>query len=179
MDRDNYGVFSKTMSFKVWLKPSNKFFSFENLEGNVNQHLKSSFSTSVPTKISISTYPFKSDLENAILVAKDLTDKVDPFKTYINIIIFFERESLKSAVRHLICCENRKSSKIAMNKAPYCVHCTDNCSCGEEKEHQFWKHISMTPTRIIKDPSEDVTLPPNVGHLFYHIGSMPAGVHFK
>ena len=37
----------------------------------------------------------------------------------------------------------------------------------------------MNPTRIIKGPSEDVTLPSNVGHLFYHIGSMPAGVHFK
>ena len=93
--------------------------------------------------------------------------------------MFFERESLKSAVRHLICCENGKSSKIPMNKTPYCVHCTDNCSCGEEKEHQFWKHISMNPTRTIEDPSEDVTLPSSVGHLFYHILSMPAGVHFK
>ena len=66
-----------------------------------------------------------------------------------------------------------------MNKAPYCVHCTDKYSCGEEREHHFWKHISTSPTRVIKDPSEDATLPSNVGHLFYHMGSMPAGVHYE
>ena len=65
------------------LKPSNKFFSFENLEGNVNPHLKSAFRTSAPPKITISSYPFKNDLENSILVAKDLSEKVDLFKTYI------------------------------------------------------------------------------------------------
>ena len=80
--------------------------------------------------------------------------------------MFFERENLKSAVRDLICCENGQSSKIPMNKAPYCFDFTDWCSCWEEKEHYSWKHISMTPTRIIKDPSEDVTLPSNLGHLF-------------
>ena len=88
--------------------------------------------------MSISTHPFKSDLEKSILVAKDLTEKVDPFLKPTYIIIFFERENLKSAVRHLICCENGKASEIPMNKAPYCVHCTDKCNCGEEKEHHFW-----------------------------------------